>query len=155
MSTSYQAMKKKHTMLVSNNKYLKSVIVKQREKLYALKEDNGRLQLGKEQLEQGIVACRRAMQELSNNITILSNENDVQASELKEFVQKEKLDEASQAWQRQSSLNTKKAVLRAFGWKHATADPTLLRAACGFWDASAECSECGDSRSSLKRGMDL
>ena len=155
VSTSYQAMKKKQTMLVANNKYLKSVIVKQREELEALKEDNGRLQLGKEQLEQGIVACRRAMQELSNNITILSNDNDVQASELKEFVQKEKLDEASQAWQRQSYLNTKKAVLRAFGWKHATADPTLLRAACGFWDASAECTECGDSRSSLKRRMDL
>ena len=104
-------MKKKQTMLVANNKYLKSVIVKQREELEALKEDSGRLQLGKEQLEQGIVACRRAMQELSNNITILSNDNDVQASELKEFVQKEKLDEASQAWQRQSYLNTKKSML--------------------------------------------
>ncbi len=37
---------------------------------------------------------------------------------------------------RSSDKNIKNAVLRAFGWKQATADPILVRAAIGFWNAT-------------------
>ena len=56
---------------------------------------------------------------------------------------------------RESDRNIKKAGLGAFGWKQATADPILVRAAIGFWTATMECTECGDSRASIKRRMDL
>jgi hypothetical protein len=79
VSTSFQAMKKKQTMFEANNRYLNSVIAKEREELEALKLENSQLRLGNEQLQLGSTACRRVMQELRNNITILSNANDVQA----------------------------------------------------------------------------
>ena len=79
-TSSYQAGKTKQIMLEANNTYLKSVIVKERHELQELKKAN-------EQLQDGSIACRRVMQELRENITILSNANDAQTLKLELFEQ--------------------------------------------------------------------
>ncbi len=94
--------------------------------------------------------CRRVMEQLRENITILSNANDAQSSELDELCQKSRDEHVAREGTKANERNTKRAVLKAFGWKQDTANPTLLRAACGFWNATAECMEFGDSRASLK-----
>ncbi len=88
-----------------------------------------------EQLQQGSAACRKVMQELRDNITILSNANDVQTTELDKFRQMQRDEQAARLWKQSCERSTKRAVLNAFGWKQSTANPTLLRAACGFWKA--------------------
>jgi hypothetical protein len=128
--------------------HLKNVVLKQGIELQELKKRN-------EQLEQGSAACRKVIRELSENITTLSNANDVQRIELEKWHEKEREEHHVRVWKQDEERNTKRAVCRAFGWKQATASPTLLRAACGFWNATAECMECGDSRASLKRRMDV
>ena len=35
-------------------------------------------------------------------------------------------------------IRTKKQVLKAFQWEESTADPVLLRAVCGFWEAISD-----------------
>jgi hypothetical protein len=95
------------------------------------------------------------MEELKENISILSNANDAQSSELDEIRQKLIAHNAAREGTQANERNTKRAVLKACGWKQETADPTLLRAACDFWNATAECMDCGDSRASLKRRMDM
>ena len=144
----YQSMKKNHALTLANNTHLKNVVIKQGKELQELKKQN-------EHLEQGSAACRIVLRELSENITTLSNANDDQRIELEKFHEKEREQHAARVWKQAEERNTKRAVCRAFGWKQATASEPLLRAACGFWNATAECMECGDSRSSFKRRMDL
>ena len=146
--SSYQSMKKNHVRTLANNIHLKNVVIKQGKELQELKKQN-------EQLEQGSVACCKVMRELSENITTLSNANDVQRIDLGNFRLKEREQHSARVWKQAEERDTKRAVCRAFGWKLATASATLLRAACGFWNATAECMECGDSRASFKRRMDL
>ena len=74
--------------------------------------------------------CRKVLRELSENITTLSNANDVQGIELEKFREKEREQHSARVWKQAEERNTKRAVCRAFGWKHATAtaSATLVRA---------------------------
>jgi hypothetical protein len=146
--SAYQAMKIKVDHLEDKNTHLVMVCVKQRNELFELKKQH-------EQMKQGSALCRRVMEELKENISILSNANNAQSSELDEIRQKLIAHNAAREGTQANERNTKRAVLKAFGWKQETADPTLVRAACGFWNATAECMDCGDSRASLKRRMDM
>ena len=147
-TSSYQAGKTKQIILEANNTYLKSVIVKERNELQELKKAN-------EQLKDGSAACRRVMQELRDNITKLSNANDAQTSKLELFEQTQHEIAVTRESERINDYNIKRVILKAFGWEQATADPTMLRAACGFWKGTAECTDCGDTRTSFKRRMDI
>ena len=147
-TTSYQSLKTQLSKFEENNKYLKGVVLKVREELKEVMRDNQQLKLGN-------VACRRVMQEYRDNITTLSACNDLQTTKVERYLQKERNDMVAREAKRESDRNIKKAVLRAFGWKQATADPIQVRAAIGFWNATMECTECGDSRASTKRRMDL
>ena len=146
--SAYQAMKLKLGRALGKNTHLLKVSVKQRDELEELNKQN-------EQLQQGSATCRRVMEQLRENITILSNANDAQSIELDEIRRKLSEQQAAREGTQAKERNAKRSVLKAFGWNQETANPTLLRAACGFWNATAECMECGDSRTSLKRRMDL
>ena len=147
-TSSYQARKTKQTKLESNNSFLKSVLVTERHELQELKKAN-------EQLKAGSVACRIVMQELRDHITNLSNANDAQTSKLQLFEKAQHEIQVTRESERRNDMNMKRLVLKAFGWEQVTADPTLIRAAIGFWKGTAECTDCDDSRTSLKRRMDI
>ena len=119
----YQSMKKNHALTLANNTHLNNVVIKQGKELQELKKQN-------EHLEQGSAACRIVLRELSENITTLSNANDDQRIELEKFHEKEREQHAARLWKQAEERNTKRAVCRAFGWKHATAtaSATLVRA---------------------------
>ena len=114
----------------------------------ALKAANMRLELGG-------VAFRIEMGELTKKITILSDDYDVMYNKLDEYVVKEREDRFNSSLRRRGERDNKRAVLRAFGWKLSKVNPTMLRAACGFWNATIDSSESGPSRASLKRRMDI
>jgi hypothetical protein len=78
-----------------------------------------------EQLKEGSEAFRRVMQELRKNITILSNANDALTSKLELVETKLNAYDVSREGERRTDLCSKQAVLRAFGWEQATADPTM------------------------------
>ena len=124
-NSSYQSGKTKQTMLEGNNAYLTSLIVKERQELQELKREN-------EQLKEGSQAFRILTQELRENITILSNANDAQTSKLELVETTLNAYEVTRSGERKTDSVIKHSVLRAFGWKQATADTTMLRAACGF-----------------------
>ena len=147
-TSSYQARKTKQTKLESNNSFLKSVLVTERHELQELKKAN-------EQLKAGSVACRIVMQELRDHITNLSNANDAQTSKLQLLEKAQHEIQVTRESERRNDMNMKRIVLKTFGWEQATADPTLIRAAIGFWKGTVECTDCGDSRTSLKRRMDI
>ncbi len=115
--SSYQSMKTQQKMLGTNNTYLKGhVVIKVREELQALKKEN-------EQLKLGSAASHKVCRILDRgNITILSDANDLQTGKLERFVQKQRDDKAAQ----RDDKDTKKAILRAFGWEKSTADPNLV-----------------------------
>ena len=117
--SSYQSMIKNHARTLANNIHLKNVVIKQGKELQELKKQN-------EQLEQGSAACRKVFRELSENITILSNANDVQRTDLEKLLLKEREQHSARVWKQAEERDTKRAVCRAFGWKPATASATLL-----------------------------
>ncbi len=41
--------------------------------------------------------------------------------------------EVAVAWQLKFAKDNERVVGRAFGWTKSKVDPTLFRAACGFW----------------------
>jgi hypothetical protein len=49
---------------------------------------------------------------------------------------------------------TRRAVCRAFGWSRKTADPALLRAACGFWDGTINGGH-GEDRTSVQTRQEI
>ena len=100
--------KTKQTILESNNAYLTSLIVKERQEMQELKTDN-------EQLKEGSKAFRRVIQELQENITVLSNANDAQTSKLELVETKLNAYEVSREGERRTYIRSKQAVLRAFG----------------------------------------
>jgi hypothetical protein len=123
--------------------------ITEREQLAFLKNDNVHLQ-------RGIAGSRREIEELRNKIDILSDANDVLSNRVDQFVEKDRVEKADNYARRRSVRDNKKAVLQAFGWKLSKVNPTLLQAACGFWNATIiECTEGGQSRASFKRRMDL
>ncbi len=122
--------------------------ITEREQLESLKNDNVHLQ-------RGIAASRREMEELRNKIDILSDDNDVLSNRVNQYVEKDRVERADSYARRRCVRDNKRAVLRAFGWKLSKVNPTLLLAACGFWNATIECTERGQSRASFKRRKDL
>jgi hypothetical protein len=122
--------------------------VKEREELEFLKNENVHLQ-------KSIAACRIEMEELRNKITILSDDYDVIYIKLDEYVVKERVDRENSSLRRRVERDCKRAVLRAFWWKLSKVNPTLLRAACGFWNATIHSADSGPSRASLNRRMDI
>jgi hypothetical protein len=66
-------MKLKLGHAMGKNTHLLKVSVKQRDELEELNKQN-------EQLQQGCAMCRRVMEQLRENITILSNANDAQST---------------------------------------------------------------------------
>ncbi len=113
--------------------------------------------------------CCKVMGELRDKITTLSNANDLLTREVEEVLNVNAIltrqvreHEACEAWPRQLERDNERAVCRAFGWTKLKVDPTLLRAACGFWSDTVQCStdsedttDIGDSRVSLKRRMEI
>ena len=119
--SSYQSMKKNHDSILANDIHLKNVVLKQGIEQQELKKRN-------EQLEQGSAACRKVIRELSENITTLSNANDVQRIELEKWHEKEREEHHVRVWKQDEERNTKRAVCRAFGWKQVTASATPVQA---------------------------
>ena len=151
----YQLGKTKQTRLEKKYADLTYVMVKERHELLELKTENEQLKEGSRALKEGSRAFRTVMQELRENITILSNANDALGLKLELVETKLNAYEVSREGESKADIGIKRSVLRAFGWEQSTADPTMLRAACGFWKGTMECMECGDSRTSLKRRMDI
>jgi hypothetical protein len=99
--SAYQAMKMNVDHLEDKNTHLVMVCVKQRNELLELKKQN-------EQMQQGSALCRRVMEELKENISILSNANDAQSSELDEVRQKLIAHNAAREGTQANERNTKK-----------------------------------------------
>ena len=127
------------------------------------------LMLRNEQLVKGHQVCCTVLGELREKITTLSNANDLLTKEVEEvwnvnamLTRQVRQHEAGEAWQRELAKNNERAVCRAFGWTKLKVNPSLLRAACGFWSGTVHCStdcedttDIGDARVSLKRRMEI
>jgi hypothetical protein len=158
----YHEMKARATMVEDENAGLKFTLVQERKQLDDLMERN-------EELVEGNRVCCIVMVELRDKITKLSNANDVLTSEAEDLLNENDIlrlqvrqHEAGQAWEQELNRDNERAVCRAFGWSKLKVDPTLLRAACGFWRGTVQCStdcenttDVGDSRISLKRRMEI
>ena len=138
------------------NKSLTQTVVNVRKELDDMKETN-------EQLREGKAACFRDMEELRGKISKLSDAHELLVEENESLKRRLEYFEVGLVGQRRMERDTRKAVSRAFGWNPLKVDPTLLRAACGFWAGTVECSQtCGENkedvvepRSSLKRRIEI
>ena len=149
-------------MLASENAALKTTQEQERRQFEEL-------MLRNEQLVKGHQVCCTVMGELRDKITTLSNANDLLTSEVQELLNVNAIltrqvreHEAGVTWQRKLERANERAVCQAFGWTKLKVDPTLLRAACGFWSGTVHCStDCEDttdivdSRVSLNRRIDI
>jgi chromosome segregation ATPase len=154
----YHEMKARATMVEDENAGLKITLVQERKQLDDLMERN-------EELVEGNRVCCRVMGELRDKITKLSNANDVLTSEAEDLLNENDIlrrqvrqHEAGQAGERELERDNERAVCRAFGWSKLKVDPTLLRAACGFWSGTVQCStgcenttDVGDSRINMSQ----
>ena len=96
--------------------------------------------------------CRLHMETLKETITLQSDAYDDLVAKCEVF---EERIEDQETVEQSTYGATRRAVCRAFGWEHKTANPILLRAACGFWEASTMLDGEGTERTSLKTRKQL
>jgi hypothetical protein len=139
-----------------DNKSIINSVVNVRQELQDMKETN-------EQLREGKAACFRDMEELRVKISKLSNAHELLEEENECLKRRLEYFELGLVGQRRLERDTRRAVIRAFGWNPLKVDPTLLRAACGFWAGTVQCcptfgeneEDVVEIRSSLKRRIEI
>ena len=104
------------------------------------------------QLRRANGLCRLHMETLKETITLQSDAYDDLVAKCEVF---EERIEDQETVEQSTYGATRRAVCRAFGWEHKTANPILLRAACGFWEASTMLDGEGTERTSLETRKQL
>ena len=103
-------------------------------------------------LRRQVGILRLRLEQSKTTIRSLSDAYDVMVEQV----------EASEAMEEQENVKGHKintmtvvSVCRAFGWSQETADPILLRAACGFWEGCSNPDVGDDERVSCRARMNI
>jgi hypothetical protein len=103
-------------------------------------------------LTRQVGMLRLRLEEAKTTIGVLSDAYDVIVKQVE--AEKAKVEEGD-IKAGISNHDLRRAVCRAFDWCPETADPALLRAACGFWDGCSNRDLGGDARVSCRTRKDI